>query len=80
VRAITARMATNLVQLRQRKAELDAAIASGARSVTLDGVTITLDLAALERERQRIESQLPESRNRRPRAYTVRTAPGYGGY
>lgn len=66
-------MATNqqLAQLRQRKAELDAAIASGARSITVDGVTITLDLAALERERRRIENQLPENR-RRPLAYRFR--------
>jgi hypothetical protein len=72
-------MATNLTQLRQRKADLDAAIAAGARTITLDGVTITLDLAAMERERQRIESQLPESRRRRPRAFTVRTAPRDSG-
>jgi ABC-type uncharacterized transport system ATPase subunit len=62
----------NLAELRRRKNELDAALASGARSITLDGVTITLDLEALSRERQRIESQLPETRDRRPRAYRFR--------
>jgi hypothetical protein len=62
----------NLAELRRRKNELDAAIASGARSITVDGVTITLDLDALSRERQRIEAQLPENRGRRPRSYRFR--------
>lgn len=64
-------MATNQ-ELRQRVADIDATIASGARTVTVDGVTVSIDLEALRKERQRIEKQLPETRRKRPRVYGFR--------
>ena len=51
---------------------IDAALSSGAKTITLDGVTVSFDRAQLEAERKRLERQLPDSRFKRPLAYRVR--------
>ena len=51
---------------------IDAALSSGAKTVTLDGVTVTFDAAQMENERRRLERQLPETRFKRPLAYKVK--------
>ena len=56
---------SRLAELRTRLVQIDAWLASGARSVTLDGVTIQIDPEQLRLERQRIENQLPEKRRQR---------------
>ena len=64
-------MATNQ-EKRQRVADIDATLASGARTVTLDGVSVSIDLEALRKERQRLEGELPETKRKRPRVYGFR--------
>jgi hypothetical protein len=68
--SLLAGMATER-EIRRRIADIDAALAAGAKTVTLDGVTVTLDHAAMAAERRRLEQQLPETRRKRPRAFGV---------
>lgn len=58
-------------ELRARLNEINAILASGAKSVTLDGVTITYDFEALERERSNLLKQLPGGRPTRRTVFRV---------
>lgn len=64
-------MATE-AQIRTRIDALDTALASGAKTVTLDGVTVTLDLQMMQQERLRLERLLPEKKFKRPLFYRPR--------
>lgn len=64
-------MACSNSSIRTQIANIDTALASGAKSITLDGVTVTLDFDALREERKRLERLLPESKRRRPLSFTV---------
>lgn len=57
-------------QLKEKLAQLDAWLASGASSVTVDGVTVSVDPEQLRIERASIERQLG-STNRKQTAYRV---------
>lgn len=59
--------------IRTRLAALETAYASGAKSVTVDGVTTTYRSAdEMERAMRRLERQLPEYRYKRPLAFKVK--------
>ena len=62
-------MATN-TELKQRLNDIDAWLASGARSVTIDGVVVSVDPDQLRSERARIERLLGHAR-RKQAAYRV---------
>ncbi len=62
-------MATKF-ELRQRLTDIDAWLASGAKSVTLDGVVVTVDPDQLRNERARVERLLGKV-NRKQAAYRV---------
>ena len=64
-------MTTNAT-LRQRLADIDATLAAGVSSVTVDGVTTVISLTSLRDERDRIKAQLPEFKSqRKARAFRV---------
>jgi hypothetical protein len=64
-------MATT-TELRKRLAALDAALASGATAIEVDGVKTSFSLSEMRTERARIESQLPEfNKRRKGTAYRV---------
>lgn len=63
---------SNEQTIRRKIADINAAIESGASSITLDGVTVSLNLAQLREERRRLELELPEKRLKRPRVYRFR--------
>lgn len=60
--------------IRTRIDTLDTVLATGAKTVTLDGVTVTLDAHAMREERRRLERQLPESKFKKPLAYKIKLA------
>lgn len=57
--------------LKAKLADIDTWLSSGAKSVTVDGVTVSIDPAQLKAERARIERQL-KTAGRKPPAYRVR--------
>ena len=61
-------MATE-TEIRTRLSEIDTILATGARTVVVDGVTTVFDPASLREERKRLERQLPEAKFKRPLAY-----------
>jgi hypothetical protein len=63
-------------ELRKRLAEINEWLSSGAKTIVLDGMTISIDQDALRKERSRIEAQLPEYRKRQKGPYGVT---GLGG-
>ena len=56
--------------LKSRLADIDAWLSSGAKSVTVDGVTVSIDPDQLKMERARIERLLKVA-GRKPTAYRV---------
>ena len=56
-------------ELRQRLVDIDTGLASGANSVTLDGVAVTIDPEQLRSERARLERML--GKRRKQAAYRV---------
>lgn len=50
----------NANQIRQRLAEIDETLSAGMTTVNVDGVTATIDLNHLRRERARMQKQLAE--------------------
>lgn len=56
-------------ELSERIAEIDAILRTGARSVTLDGVTISYDFDQLREERRTLEAKQPDARKRRRFAF-----------
>jgi hypothetical protein len=56
--------------LKAKLADIDTWLSSGAKSVTVDGVTVSIDPAQLKMERARIERLLKTS-GRKPPAYRV---------
>lgn len=58
-------------EVRARISEINALLASGARTVTLDGVTITYDFESLERERSNLLKQLPGGKPTRRSVFRV---------
>ncbi len=58
----------DLNALRKELADIQAILSAGVRTSTADGVTVTYDFDQLNRRKNEIESQLPETRRRRPRA------------
>lgn len=55
--------------IRQRIAEIDAILRSGASSVNIDGLSVTYNFDQLRRERKELEKQLPGTNVRRTVAY-----------
>lgn len=53
-------------QIRERITEIDAILQSGAKSVTVDGVTTTWDHDSLRAERADLERRLSPQTRRRP--------------
>lgn len=60
------------ITIQARIDAIDTALSSGAKTVTLDGVTVTFDAAEMREERKRLERQLPASKFKRPLAYKVK--------
>jgi hypothetical protein len=59
-------------QIRERIAQIDAWLATGATSVIVDGVQTNINLGELRKERSRLERMVPEiARRRKPVAYRV---------
>ena len=56
--------------LKAKLADIDTWLSSGAKSVTVDGVTVSIDPDQLKKERARIERQL-KTAGRKPPAYRV---------
>lgn len=52
--------------LKQQLAEIDAKLASGITTVSADGTSTSVDLAALRRERETLQRRLADYRGRRP--------------
>ncbi len=67
-------VAQSVSQTVDRLAEIDAILASGASSVTVDGTTTAYDLRALERERLELLKRQQQGTNTgtRRRAYSIR--------
>jgi hypothetical protein len=61
----------NLQQLRNELTDINAVLSSGVRESNVDGTAIKFDFEQLNRRKLEIESQLPETRRRRPRAFRV---------
>lgn len=57
---------TTPAQMRERINEIDAILQNGAKSVTLDGVTVTWDHDSLRAERTDLERRLSPKTRRRP--------------
>lgn len=57
---------------RTRIAELDAIIASGTNSSTLDGTTISFDLQAMRQERDELRRKLETGNKPRRNAFNVK--------
>jgi hypothetical protein len=57
-------------ELRERLNDIDAWLAAGAKTVTLDGVVVSVDHQQLRNERARIERLLGKA-NRKQAAYRV---------
>lgn len=57
---------------RARIAELDAILSSGASSSTLDGTTISFDLAAMRQERDELKTKLQTGNKPRRNAFNVK--------
>jgi len=55
----------------KRIAEIDAILQSGARSVSTDGLSISYDFEALERERRQLLAEDEANRMRRPVASNI---------
>jgi hypothetical protein len=64
--------AAEIARARARIAEIDATLATGATSSTLDGTTITYDFDALRREREELRRLLPSDRPRKQTAFNVK--------
>lgn len=62
-------MANKHQAIRNRIADIDRLLATGAKSMTIDGVKVDFDPEALRAERRRLEQQLPDRPNQRPRFY-----------
>ena len=58
-------------EIKQRIAAIDEKLASGVRSVTVDGTSTTIDLAELRKERSDLEQQLPATKLRRPQSARI---------
>jgi len=56
----------------QRLAQIEEDLASGISSTTTDGTSVSVDLAALEREANRLRSQIANRSRRRPKTGTLR--------
>lgn len=61
-------MTTDPSTIRERIARIDAILASGTTSSSLDGVTITWNHEQLRRERAALEKQLPGSAKKQRRS------------
>ena len=60
----------------QKISQMESLLASGANTVTIDGVSVSLNVASL---RQQIRD-LKRLKSHRPQALQVRFANGYDGY
>lgn len=59
-------------QIRERIDQIDAWLATGATSTIVDGVTVSINLNELRKERARLERSIPElAARRKPAAYRV---------
>lgn len=65
-------MSRSLSEIRERCNEIREVLESGLSSHTVDGSTTTYDLNSLRIELRKLEMELPEFRDRRPRSSRVR--------
>lgn len=64
--------AANLTALRNELADINTVLGAGVRQSSVDGTAISFDLESLRTRKREIEAQLPETRNRRPRAWRIK--------
>ncbi len=62
----------NFTELRNELADINAVLGSGVSKSNVDSTSIEFDFEALRKRKREIESQLPETRNRRPRVLRAR--------
>jgi len=66
-------MATSRTQTLQAElTRIRAQIQSGISSTSTDGTSVSVDLAALEREAKRLEAEISTENRRRPKTGTLR--------
>lgn len=61
-----------LREIREKIVELRDILESGVTEINVDGVVTKIDLNVIRKQLTSLESQLPESRSRRPRAARIR--------
>lgn len=62
----------------ERIAEIQAILRAGARTVTVDGTTITYDFDTLRKELYQLQAEDAAQRGRRPRVVTVDLRRAFG--
>ena len=65
-------MDRSLREIRERIVELRDILESGVTEINVDGTVTKIDLNVIRKQLTSLESQLPESRSRRPRAARIR--------
>ena len=64
-------MKRSLSEIRTRANELRELLETGATKITVDGTSTEIDLKQVRAELRSLERQLPEHRDRRPRASRI---------